>query len=153
MFRQKKCRYEQQNSGDRAGNDRRHAACLHVTNDATGDRQNAENGKINLRRFHLERASTRKPTALRCPAQCRDHRFRLQRPLARVVVEFNLPSPETMYDAPAVVLREVSNFRVGHVTQNSQLRRLGDEILGLLRKCLRDLRRESWQILVHLFRS
>jgi hypothetical protein len=59
----------------------------------------------------------------------RDHRSRLQRTLAGVIIEFDLPSPEATYYAPAVTLCKLANLRVGHFSQNSQLRRLGDDVL------------------------
>jgi hypothetical protein len=44
-------------------------------------------------------------------------------------------------------------FVLRHVPENPQLRRLGDEILGAYRKSLPDLGGESWQIVMHPFRS
>jgi hypothetical protein len=53
VFGQEKCRHEQQNPCDGAGNDRCRATSLDVTNNASGDREQAKNNEINLRRFHL----------------------------------------------------------------------------------------------------
>jgi hypothetical protein len=64
--------------------------------------------------------------APRCPRKT----FRLlQRAHAGVIIKFDLPSPETMYYAPAVTLCELAYLRLGYCSQNSQLRRLRDNVL------------------------
>jgi hypothetical protein len=77
----------------------------------------------------------------------------LQRAHARIIVEFDLSPAEAANNAPAMALCKFTEFVVRYVPKNPQLRRLGDDILGAYRKSLPDLGGESWQIVVHLFRS
>src|SRR5439155_22527155 len=48
----------------------------------------------------------------------------------RVIVEFNLPSPEPTYYAPAVTFCKIAHLCVGHLSQNSQLCRLRDDVFS-----------------------
>src|SRR5438093_12145053 len=79
----------------------------------------------------------------------RGHRPRLQlqfSALARVIVKFDLASPKATHHTPAMALSKISNFRLGHFSQNPQFRRLRDEVLGLDRECRCNLCGEGWQM-------
>ena len=52
MLRQKRAGNEQQNPGDRARNNGRHAARFHVADNAAGDRQRAEDDEVKFNRIH-----------------------------------------------------------------------------------------------------
>src|SRR5207248_7625857 len=79
----------------------------------------------------------------------RGHRPRLQlklSALARVIVKFYLASPKATHYAPAMALSKISNFCFGHFSQNPQLGRLCDEVLGVDRKCRCNLCSEGRQM-------
>ena len=66
-----------------------------------------------------------------------------------VIIKLNLPSPEAFHHAPAVTCCEISNVRIGHFAEDSQLCRLSDEVLPLIRKNRRNLCCQRWQMIVH----
>ena len=66
----------------------------------------------------------------RCDVRARrEHQRWLQRAFAGVIIEFELPSTEPTYNAPAMTLCKLADLCVGHLSKNSQLRRLGDHVL------------------------
>jgi hypothetical protein len=69
---------------------------------------------------------------------------------ARVIVEFDLSSAEPEDDAPAMGLCEFKELLLRYITENPQLRGLGDDVLGADGKSLPDFGGESWQIVMHL---
>jgi hypothetical protein len=73
----------------------------------------------------------------------------LQRAPACVIIKFDLPPAEAAYYAPAVTFCKLSNVRLGHFSENSQLCRLRHQVLGLDRQDPGDLHGESWEMLVH----
>ena len=73
----------------------------------------------------------------------------LKRAHACVIIKFDLPPAETTYYAPTVSPCKLCYLCIGHFSQNTQLRRLCDNVLRPARQCFRDFRGESWQILVH----
>jgi len=48
-----------------------------------------------------------------------------------------------------MIFRKLSNLRLGHFSENSQLRTLRHQVLGPDRERLRDLRGKRCQMLVH----
>jgi hypothetical protein len=74
---------------------------------------------------------------------------RLQSALARVVVKFDLASPEAAHHAPAMARTKIFDLCFRHSLQDSQFHRLRDEIFRFVRQCCCNLRREGWQMLVH----
>ena len=82
------------------------------------------------------------------------HRERLAEPLlqcaqACVIIKFDLPPAKTTYYAPAVTLCKLAHLCIGHSSQNTQLRRLRNNVFRSARQCLRDFRGESWKSFVH----
>ena len=69
--------------------------------------------------------------------------------MAWVIIEFDLPTPETTYHTPTVTFCKLANIRLRHFSKNSQLHRLRHQVLWLDRQHLCDLHGESWQMLVH----
>jgi len=53
----------------------------------------------------------------------------LERPLACIIIKFNLSSSEAAHHTPTVAPCEVSHRRLRHFSQNSQLRRLRNNVL------------------------
>src|SRR6266487_2174385 len=79
----------------------------------------------------------------------RDHRSRLHCAHTRVIVEFDLPPPESTYYAPPVTLCKFADLCFGHFSKNSQLWGLRDNVLSYARQYFRDFFGESWEIWVH----
>jgi hypothetical protein len=59
-----------------------------------------------------------------------DQRSRLHWVHTRVIVEFDLPPPESTYYAPPVTLCKFADLCVGHFSKNSQLCRLRYDVLS-----------------------
>jgi hypothetical protein len=79
----------------------------------------------------------------------RDHRSRLRCAYTRVIIEFDLPSPEATYYAPPVTLCKFVDLCFRHFSKNSQLCRLRYDVLSYARQYFRDFLGESWEIWVH----
>jgi hypothetical protein len=61
----------------------------------------------------------------------------------------DLVAPEATHDTPAATRRETSELAFGHFSQNSQFRRLRNEVLRLGRERFGDLCGQGWQVLPH----
>jgi hypothetical protein len=61
----------------------------------------------------------------------------------------DLVAPEATHDTPAATRRETSKLAFGHFSQNSQFRRLRNEVLRFGRERFGDLCGQGWQVLPH----
>ena len=60
----------------------------------------------------------------------RDHRFRLQCARTRVIIEFDLPPTESTYYTPPMSVCKFADLNVGHLSKNSKLCGLRDDVLS-----------------------
>ena len=64
----------------------------------------------------------------------------LQRTQDWIIVEFDLPPSQAAYHTPPVIFGKLPDFRIGHLPENSKLRRLCHQVLGPGRQHTCDLR-------------